>query len=124
VADYYAWRKTKQYPNARLLFIHPLSEAQIAGKFDQELSGRDHCVGSGSEKQFSIWLRVNSQSSNKSSGISSVRDCFIRACNEIPRGSPTFILVWAIGSVTPEEFEHSYKFSASSRISIFVNLLF
>ena len=34
---YNAWRKTKQYPHARLLYIHPLSEGQVAGRFDQQL---------------------------------------------------------------------------------------
>jgi hypothetical protein len=37
VEGHQAWRKTEQYPHARLLYIHPLSEGQIAGRFDQEL---------------------------------------------------------------------------------------
>ncbi len=37
VDGYNAWRKTKQYPHARLLYIHALSERQLAGRFDQRL---------------------------------------------------------------------------------------
>jgi hypothetical protein len=58
VEGYNDWRKTKQYPHARLLYVHPLSERQVAGRYDQELMEQILALSAGLNGDFPSGRRV------------------------------------------------------------------